>query len=448
MSAAGEAEVVSVTGEAEVQKPFDFRTGFFYSFGNLAQGLYNGINNGILGLYVASLTGNPFIIGYLGNTRTIEGVVIQPLVGRWSDRTTNKLGRRRPFILMGIPVSVAILLLIPFAHGASHNLALPLLAVAIVLFSITWNIAADPYQALMIDITPERRRGRFNAILSIAALVGQVAILVYASVASLKKNNIPNAVFWVAAALILLCFALVFFGVREPRSAATTATVEGRVPLKQYVADLRRFTQAQKLLVSILFLWTGLNPIITWLPIFAKRVFHQTDSRAIIVYAVTIVVAGICAYPWGKLAIRFGSRNMIAAGTLLLIGAAVLGLVVPSYVWLFPVAALGGMGFSATTVLTFPYLSTLVPGSKMGVFTGLQAAVSSIAVPLSVVVTGVLIDHFGLRSIFAVLIVTMVLDLAFLLRVNESIAQHEVRRVEDQQAAAADALQVPVPVAH
>jgi MFS family permease len=331
-------------------------------------------------------------------------------------------------------VSVAVLVLIPYAHGASHNLALPLVGAAIVLFSITWNIAGDPYQALMIDITPERRRSRFNAVLSILALVGQVAILVYASLAALKKNNIPNGVFWVAAAFILLCFALVFFGVREPESAGAGASHEVRIPLRQYVADLRRFTQAQKLLISVLFLWTGLNPIITWLPIFAKRVFHTTDSKAIIVYAVTIIVAGICAYPWGKLAVRFGSRNMIALGTLLLICAAVLGLVVPSYLWLFPLAALGGMGFSATTVLTFPFLSTLVPGSKMGVFTGLQAAVSSIAVPLSVIVTGVLIDRFGLRSIFGVLIVTMALDLAFLLRVDECAARDEVRVVEAEEA--------------
>ena len=237
-----------------MQSPTSFRQKMWYSFGQFGNGVYNGLNNAIMGLFVSAFTGNPFIIGYLSNTRTMEGVIIQPIVGRWSDRSNGPMGRRRPFILFGIPLSVLFLILTPLAGHAGSHWALPLIIVSIVLFSITWNIAGDPYQALMIDITPEHERSIFNAILSVIALVGQVAILLYASVASIKKNNIPDPIFYLCAAFLLFTYAVVFFGVREPKEATIQARLEDKIPLRVYVEEMRTFKESFKLLVSIFFL--------------------------------------------------------------------------------------------------------------------------------------------------------------------------------------------------
>jgi Na+/melibiose symporter-like transporter len=167
------------------------RRRFYYSFGRIGGGAYDGFNNAVLGLYVSALTNNPFVIGYLGNTRTMEGAVIQPLVGRWSDQTSGPLGRRRPFILVAAPISVFFLLLIPTLGRTGHQLALPLVAASIMLFSITWNVAADPYDALMVDITPPARRPVFNSILNVMSLMGQVGIVLFASITSLLVRRTP-----------------------------------------------------------------------------------------------------------------------------------------------------------------------------------------------------------------------------------------------------------------
>ena len=413
-----------------MQAPSRFRQKFFYSFGQFGNGVYNGLNNAIMGLFVSTFTGNAFIIGYLSNTRTIEGVIIQPLVGRWSDRSKGRLGRRRPFILFGIPLSVLFLAATPIAGHAGHHWALPLIIVSIILFSITWNIAGDPYQALMIDITPERERSLFNAVLSVIALVGQVAILLYASFASIKKNNIPDPIFYLCAGFLLITYAAVFFGVREPRNAAAQAHVEGKIPLRIYIEEMRTFKESLKLLVSIFFLWTGLNAILPYLTVFTKHVMKVDNSHAIRIYLVIILASAIAAYPFGRLGSRYGNRPFIILGTVLMIGAGVGGTFAPSYNWLYPVAILAGIGFSSTTALTYPYLSQLVPSSKMGVFTGLQAAFSSVAVPISVGVTSLLIGHFGYRSIFAMLTVMMVVDVAVLLSIDEAAAKRQVERVE------------------
>ncbi|MGI8825146.1 MAG: MFS transporter [Chloroflexota bacterium] len=422
------------------------RQRFFYSFGQLANGAYNGLNNAVLGPYLSAFTGNPFVIGYLGNTRTMEGVIIQPLVGRWSDRTSSPMGRRRPFILFGIPFSVLFLMLIPIAGHQGHGRALPLVAAAIILFSITWNIAGDPYQALMVDITPSRRRPIFNAILSVLALLGQVAIVAYAGVAAFKKNNIPDAVFYAGALFMLLTFAAVFFGVSEPRHAGTVAKVEEKIPVRVYVAEIRHFREAFKLLVSVFFLWTGLNAILPFLTIIPTKILGATKSQSLVVYMVMILTAAICAYPFGRLAARGGARRYIVIGTVTLIAAALLGMVVRSYVWFFPVAMLAGAGFSATTALTYPYLSQLVPGSKMGVFTGLQTSFSAVAAPVSIGVTGLLINHFGYRSTFAMLAVMMVVDVAVLLSIDDSAARVQVEEVELEERVMAAALRTPAVV--
>ncbi len=409
-------------------KALDPRQGFFYAFGNVAGGIYNGFNLAVLSIYLSGITG-PLLQGYLSNTKTMEGTIIQPIVGRLSDRSTSRFGRRRPFIGIFAPISVVFLLLIPYLHGASGGLRVPLIAGSIILFSIAANIAADPFGTLMIDITPERQRSRFNAILSIVTIVAQVLFVLFAAIVSIKKNNTPVQIFWVAGGIMLICYALVFFGVREPPAARLAAAKEERVPPGRYVADLRRFKQAQKLLLSYFFLWTGLNPLQVYLGPFVIHDFHASKAKAYFILIALFIFIAIFAYPWGLLAKRFGYRETITAGTVLMILAAIMGLLVRSYALLFIVAGVAGAGFSATTVLNYPYLSTLVPGSKMGVFTGLQTAFTSVGVVVSTGIAALLIAHFDYRSIFAVQAVMMVIDLAILWRVKETIAAQEVATV-------------------
>lgn len=413
---------------------------FFYAFGSVGSGVYSAFNTAILSLYVSAFTSNPYLLGYLSNTQTIEGAVLQPLVGRWSDRMTSPLGRRRPFLLVCVPISLFFLALIPVMAHQSHNLALPLIALSIILFSITWNMASDPATALLVDITTPEERPVYNSILVIIGLLGQVGILVYTTFAALKKNDIPEAVFYVCVVLLFLTYGLVFFGVREPTEARSVAQLEDKIPLRVYIRELRSFKEAFKLLASMFFLWTGLHAFIPFITIFPTKVVGASKSQAIVVFIVLILTSAALSYPAGRLGARYGNRRWIILGTLTLIGAALLGLAVPSYTWMFPLAMLAGTGFAFTNVLTYPLLAQLIPGSKVGVFTGIQTAFGAAAVPVSVLINGTLISHFGFRSMFALLAVMMVLDVLILLTIHESVAEKQVREVEAQERAVAAGL--------
>ena len=52
----------------------------------------------------------------------VTGLLVQPLIGHWSDNTWNWLGRRRPFFLVGALLSSSMLVLMPSALAVSVRL--------------------------------------------------------------------------------------------------------------------------------------------------------------------------------------------------------------------------------------------------------------------------------------------------------------------------------------
>ena len=82
----------------------------------------------------------------------ITGLLVQPIVGHFSDRTWGALGRRRPYLLGGALVSAGALVLMPNVSTLwAATIALWLLTAAI-------NVAMEPFRALVADIVPQEHR--------------------------------------------------------------------------------------------------------------------------------------------------------------------------------------------------------------------------------------------------------------------------------------------------
>src|SRR5690242_6063863 len=129
-----------------------------YAAASVGTGAFFAFNNFVLPPILQGFGASNLLIGLLSSTRSIEGALIQPTIGALSDRTWTPLGRRRPFLLVGAPLAAAFLVL----AGAASSL--PALAGAIFLFSIFFNIAADPYAALLPDIAPLHQRGMLSGL--------------------------------------------------------------------------------------------------------------------------------------------------------------------------------------------------------------------------------------------------------------------------------------------
>jgi|ERR1017187_9562366 maltose/moltooligosaccharide transporter len=99
----------------------------------------------------------------------LAGLIIQPVVGHMSDRTWNRLGRRRPYFLAGAILSSLVLILMP--NSSELWIAAGLLWV----LDASINVSMEPFRAFVADLLPDEQRTRGFAMQSIFIGLGAVA---------------------------------------------------------------------------------------------------------------------------------------------------------------------------------------------------------------------------------------------------------------------------------
>jgi Na+/melibiose symporter-like transporter len=383
-----------------------------YASASVGTGAFYAFNNFVLPPILKSFGAPDLLIGLLSSTRSIEGAVIQPTVGALSDRIWTPIGRRRPFMVVGIPLSALF-----FVAGAFVTNLLPL-AVVIFLFSIFFNVAVDPYTALLADIVPLQFRGWLSGLSTGVQLVSSVAFLVVIYFATADGAPVPLWTYILVALVLLVSFGITVIGVHESRALADQAAVERQhVPLREYLDAVVQHRQAVRYLGTLFVYQFGLNAILPYLVLFVVEDIHQTNQVAFGLSAALLVVTALGAIVFGRLADHIGTRRVMAIGWTLLAVSAIAGVLVTTLVQTTIVVLVAGVGNGAATAVSWPLLTALIPPEKTGVFAGLKAAAESVAIPLSVVVAAeVFLPRFGYRGIFAMLALTIILALILLLR--------------------------------
>lgn len=384
-----------------------FWTALFYSSGNLGSGIFYAFNNFILVNYLRTLGAPSTLAALLSSQRSFEGAIIQPLVGAWSDHTWNRLGRRKPFIVWFMPISAVLVIITPFLPGLSGIGAavglsptattLTLVGIGVFLFSVFFNIVQDPYTALLADIVPERQRGSVNGVFQAAGAVGQVTILVTGIIL-----GVPYTALFILVALSILVFFLpTLFGIREPRSLPGGAA-HHRYTLRDYWHGLRADRQVQLYFVCQAFLWFGINAITVFITPFGMDVLGFDKSAVLTLPLIILLSSSIFVWPLGILSDRLGVKSVFVLGMVSMSAASIAAIVVRDHTMIYVVLAIAGLGNAAQTASSYPLLTRLVLPDRMGLYTGLNTTVTSIAAPLSSIVAGTLYDtpHIGHLLLF------------------------------------------------
>ena len=440
------------TAPANDSSRLPFRTQLLYSSGFFGTGVFYAFNNFILSLYLGLVLHAPSVVyGLLSSTHSIEGSVIQPLVGAWSDRTWwKRLGRRRPFIVIFVPISALFLVMTAFApqagglgklFGATPNVfALVLVSIGIFVFSVTFNIMLDPYTALLADITPVGQRGHVNGLFQMVGAAGQVAILVFS--AFILFPAIGNAgyfvLFLVTAAAMLVFFIPTVLGVREPRELVD-APVHHRYRVRDYWRALRGERQVQLYFATQFFLWFGISAITPFLGNYAVRVIGLNADGALLLSFILLGSTALFNWPFGALADRIGVKRVFLVGMILMAGASIAGIFIRQVLPLYVVLFIAGIGNAAQTGSSYPMLTRIVRPDRMGLYTGLNSTVTSIATPASVAIAGILIDGVGYNALFpfvaAMFLLALVPLAALNMRAGEAKIRAELRAEIDAPAA-------------
>ena len=115
----------------------------------------------------------------------VTGLIVQPIIGHMSDKTWNRLGRRRPYFLFGAIFASLALLLMP------NSPTLWVAAGTLWIMDASINISMEPFRAFVGDMLPNEQRTRGFAMQSFFIGTGAVvgSVLPYAMTNWL---NIPN----------------------------------------------------------------------------------------------------------------------------------------------------------------------------------------------------------------------------------------------------------------
>ncbi|PWB49526.1 MAG: hypothetical protein C3F13_19190 [Anaerolineales bacterium] len=137
----------------------------------------------------------------------VIAMIVQPLAGLFSDRSTSRFGRRRPYIMIGTLLDLVFLV----AIGLSWNYWSLLVAILLIQFSA--NISHGPLQGLIPDLVPEDQRGRASAIKALFELVP--IALVGITIAKLVSVGELGWAIAVTGAFLLLAAVVTMVTVKE-----------------------------------------------------------------------------------------------------------------------------------------------------------------------------------------------------------------------------------------
>jgi len=173
----------------------------------------------ILPLLVQTFMGDTVKGAAYGNLRLwslMIAVLMQGLVGIISDRSTSRLGRRRPFILIGGVTEVLVFCVIGvIAATLEGEFGYWMLFAATILSMLSSNTGHAAVQGLIPDIVPESKHGIFSGVKAFFELPAPLIFVSFVITKLVENGNIWGAII-ILSAIVLICTALTMFAPEKP----------------------------------------------------------------------------------------------------------------------------------------------------------------------------------------------------------------------------------------
>jgi len=326
----------------------------------------------------------------------LTGLIVQPIIGQMSDRTWNRLGRRRPYFLVGAILASTALILMPRCS------ALWMAAGLLWIMDASINISMEPFRAFVADLLPEHQRTRGFAMQSLFIGLGAVVAstlpwmmtnLFHVVNGRATGNEIPLTVrlsFYVGAAAF---FGAVLWTIASTKeyppddmeafSKMKTAKAGLLSNASEILQSIGGMPQTMKQLAWVqLLTWLGLFSMWLYFPVaVAHNVFGAPDETSP-VYTQGVEWAGLCFGAYSAVCFAFSFVLPALARALgrklthtlcLLCGAAGLLSVAFIHARAPLLISMTGVGIAWASVLAMPYaiLAGSLPAEKTGVYMGI-----------------------------------------------------------------------------
>ncbi len=341
------------------------------------------------------LGANPELIPILWLAAPMTGLLVQPIVGALSDRTWGRLGRRRPYFLVGAICASVALFFMPTSP------ALWVAASLLWILDASVNVSMEPFRAFVADkLHPSQRTSGY---VMQAFFIGVGASLANAlpfafslmGVSGSTDSGIPLSVkysFQIGALVFLAAVLWTVISTKEyppedmeafERMKAEREGLGLGLMVRDIIGAARGMpTTMRQLAVVQVFTWLGLFSMwMFFVPATARHVFGATDPQselytqgiewggfAFAFYSITCFIVAFALPVFARLT----SRKIVHAASLVCGGVGLLSvyLIQDQYLLLLTMV---GVGIAWASILAMPYaiLSNSIPPARMGVYMGL-----------------------------------------------------------------------------
>ena len=175
----------------------------------------------------ATLGADPHNLSFFWILPPLMGMIVQPLVGSFSDRTWCRWGRRKPYLYLGAFVAVLVMAFLPNSGslGLSVKMAMMFGLIMLMLLDTSINMAMQPFKMMVGDMVNEQQKAKAYSIQSMLCNAGSLVgylfpyIFTWLGIRSVAPEGvIPDSViysFYTGAAILILCVLYTGFTVRE-----------------------------------------------------------------------------------------------------------------------------------------------------------------------------------------------------------------------------------------
>lgn len=358
----------------------------------------------------STLGADPHNLSYFWLLPPLAGIIVQPFVGAWSDRTWTRWGRRIPYLFIGSLIAVIVMCLLPNAgsFGMAVGTAMIFGLFSLMFLDTSINMAMQPFKMMVGDMVNAKQKGLAYSIQSFlcnaGSLVGYLFPYIFAwlgiqNVAA--QGVIPDSViysFYIGALILILCVIYTTAKVKEypPKEYAEYHGITEDIK-EEKTNMLKLLVKAPKAFWTVglvqffcwfafMFMWTYTNGSIAANVFDAPTVTNVVDGVQKLVLDTTsteyqeaanwvgviFAVQAIGSVLWAIVIPLFKNRKFIYALSLVLGGIGFISIyfVHNQYV-LFLSFLLIGCAWAAMLALPFTILTNALTGGHMGTYLGL-----------------------------------------------------------------------------
>ncbi|MGL5617023.1 MAG: MFS transporter [Sarcina sp.] len=355
-------------------------------------GIVWNMNSTVVPMLVEKATKSPFQLSLLVMMAPITGIFMPYIAGLISDRTNTKMGKRKPWVIIGCTLSTIFLILL----GVSRTYILMFIFATLLYAAV--NFYQGPYYSLMPESVEENQIGLVNGFGKLLLSLGGV---IFFAIGVSLYNKAVILPFILVAVLLFIPTILAMLKVKEDPS-------KFQKPAK-FSLDFLKNSSAMRVFMTGFFFYLGYGLIMPFMIPYFEKMNHFSSSEISLALTVFTFIGlilslfvGIWCDKWNKQKILFIACAVYGIG--FIVGWFFISSMIT--LWLFML--LLGIGFVILQVSFYALIPAVAPKEKLGEYMGVNNIFLCIPQIIGNLAGGYLLGHGHAHLIMPLCFISLV----------------------------------------